>query len=226
MAEMESMVNTREQIGREYGEAAPGPYITISRQCGCSGFTLGLLLAEILNDEAPPGRAWKVYGREILEQLATETNLATELVEKIRARQPHLLLDFFQSFLSTNVPSGLEIRNQITSIIRGMAFEGYVIIVGQGGAGATMGIDNGLHLRMEAPEDWRTREVAKCHGCSLPRARAIIRKREAEREYLRKIYHMRYPREPQFHIVYDQSCFGLATIAQHVVLAMRLKHLL
>ncbi|MCX5673318.1 MAG: cytidylate kinase-like family protein [Planctomycetota bacterium] len=226
MAETESLVNTREQIGREYGEVAQGPYITISRQCGCSGFTLALLLAEVLNDDAPPGRAWKVFGREVLEQLATETNLATELVEKIRAKQPRLVLDFFRSFLGKNVPSGYEIRNRITTIIRGMAFDGYVIIVGQGGSGATTGIDNGLHIRLEAPEDWRAVEVAKSQGCSLPSALAIIRKREKEREYLRRIYHMRFPREPQFHLVYDQSCFGLTTIAKHMILAMRMKHLI
>jgi len=227
MSDIDSVFSTQQQIGREYGQERPGPYVTVSRQCGCSGFTLGLLLAEILNDDAPPGRAWKVYGREILEQLATETNLAAELVEKIWAREPRLVVDFFRSFLSKKkVPSGYEIRNRITSIIRGMAYEGYVIIVGQGGAGATTGIENGLNIRLEAPEDWRAKEVAKSYGCGLAEATSIVRKREKEREYLRRMYLMRYPREPQFHIVYDNSYFGLTTIANHVVHAMRLKQLI
>jgi hypothetical protein len=101
-----------------------------------------------------------------------------------------------------------------------------VILVGQGGSGATTGIDNGLHVRVEAPEDWRAKEVAKSQGCNLPKAKSIIRTREKEREYLRTIYNMRYPREPRFHLVYDQSCFGLTTITKHVVLAMRMKHML
>ena len=228
MSEWQTVLQIREDAARKLREegAIPGPYVAISRQYGCSGFALGLLLAEILTDEAEPGKAWRTYGRDILEQLASETNLATDLVEELKVRKPTLLVDFFRSLTGKNIPSGYEIRNRITAIVRGLAFEGYVIIVGQGSAGATADIDNGISVRLEAPLAWRVEEICKREGCQPEQARLSIRKHKKERQYLRKIYAMRFPREPQFDLAYDMSRFTLTQVAQHVAYMMKLKHIL
>ncbi len=202
---------------------AVGPFLTISRQFGCYGFSLGLLLLEILNETAPPGRGWKVYNREILERLATETNLATELLERERRTKPRLIVDFFRSLSPERIPSGFEIRNRITTIIRGLAVEGYAILVGQGSAGATQDLPNGLSIRLEAPLDWRVNQVAYREGLTETAAKMRIGAVDEERDYLRKIYEAKFGRKPAFHITYDCSVFTLAQIAQHVVYAMKLK---
>ena len=203
-----------------------GPYITISREYGCWGFSLGLLLLDILNEEAPSGKAWKIYHKEILDQLAEDTNMARELIESQRRRKPRAIVDFFRSLSGEKVPSGYEIRNRITNIIRGLAIEGYAIIVGQGGAGATHDLPKGLSIRLEAPEDWRVKQIAFREGLSETEAKLRVRAKERERDYIRKVYETRYPRKPPFSLVYDCSLFSLAQIAQHVVYAMRLKSFL
>lgn len=200
-----------------------GPFLTISRQFGCYGFSLGLLLLEILNEEAPPGKTWKIYNREILEKLATETNLAAELLDRERRSRPQLIVDFFRSLSKERIPSGLEIRNRITTIIRGLAAEGYAIIIGQGGAGATQDMPNGLSIRLEAPLEWRVKQVAYREGVNDTQARLRIKAVEEEREYLRKIYDVKFGRKPAFHLSYDCSVFTLAQIAQHIVYAMKLR---
>ncbi len=227
MSEWQMVLQIREQVARKHKDAAaePGPYITISRQYGCSGFALGLLLAEVLNDEAAPGKVWKVFGREILDQLARETNLATELVEELKTKKPALLVDFFRSLTGKRIPSGLEIRNRITALVRGLAYEGYGIIIGQGSAGATVDIENGLSIRVEAPLDWRIEELCKREGQRPDEVRLTIRRRDKQREYLRKIYAMRFPREPAFDITYDLSKFTLAQVAQHVVSMLKIEHI-
>lgn len=223
LLEAESYVSTRDLIGRKYGQRVTGPYVTISRQSGCSGFALGLLLAEILNDHAPPGRPWKVYGKEILEQLATETNLAEEMVAKLNARDPGLVVDFLRSLMGQNIPSGYEVRNRITSIVRGLAVHGQAILVGQGSSGATWGIENGLNVRLVGPEDWRVRRVAHGYGLARADARAMLRQRDRDRDYLRRIYVMRNGHKLDFNMVFDCSQFGLAQIATNIVAAMKQK---
>lgn len=200
-----------------------GPFLTLSRQFGCYGFSLGLLLLEILNEEAPPGKTWKIYNREILEKLATETNLATELLDRERRSRPRLIVDFFRSLSKERIPSGLEIRNRITTIIRGLAAEGYAIIIGQGGAGATQDMPNGLSIRLEAPLEWRVKQVAYRESLNETQAKMRIKAVDEEREYLRKIYEAKFSRKPAFHLSYDCSVFTLAQIAQQVVYAMKLK---
>jgi len=199
-----------------------GPFLTLSRQFGCYGFSLGLLLLEILNEEAPPDRVWRIYNREILQRLATETDLAAELLDRERRSKPRLIVDFFRSLSKGRIPSGYEIRNRITTIIRGLAMEGYAIIVGQGGAGATHDMPNGLSIRLEAPLGWRVKQVAYREGIDETKARMRIKATEKEREYLRKIYQARFARTPAFNLTYDCSAFTLAQIAQQVVYAMKL----
>jgi cytidylate kinase len=184
---------------------------------------LGLLLLDILNEEAEPGTTWRIYHKEILDRLARETNLATIILERQRSSKPRLLVDFFRSLSGEKVPSGYEIRNRITTIIRGLAIEGHAVIVGQGGAGATADLPNGLSIRLEAPEEWRVKQIAFREGVSEAQARTRMHAKEVEREYLRKIYEARFPRKPSFNLTYDCSAFTLAQIAQHVVYMMKLR---
>jgi len=203
-----------------------GPFVTISRQYGCHGFSVGLLLLELLNEDAEPGQAWQIYHREILTNLAEETNIAEDVLDKERRAKPRLLVDFFKSLNKDKKVSGLQIRNRIATIIRSLAIDGHAILIGQGGAGATHDLPNGISVRLEAPLDWRVKQIAFRDGLNDTEAKLRIKAKEQEREYLRKMYEARFPRRPAFHLVYDCSVFSLAQIAQQIVLAMKHRKLL
>ena len=200
-----------------------GPFVTISRQFGCHGFSVGLLLLDLLNEGADPDESWKIYHREILTRLATETDMAEDILDRQRRARPRLVAGFFKSLGKKRVPSGMQIRNEITTIIRGLAIEGRAILIGQGSSGATMDLPNGLSIRLEAPEDWRVKQVAFRDGLTETQARMRIRAKEREREYLRKLYRAKFRRTPAFNLMYDCSEFSLAQVAQQIVYALKLK---
>lgn len=227
MAKIEVPDHMKEQ--RTEPEIQPelcGPFVTISRQFGCQGFSLGLLLLDILNEEVEPPHAWRIYHKEVLSRLAVETNMAAEVLDRERRSKPRFIVDFFRSLGGEKVPSGIEIRNRINTIIRGLAVQGYAIIIGQGSSGACQDLPNGLSIRLKAPEDWRVKQVAFREGLTATQARLRVQAMEQEREYLRKIYETKFPRRPAFNLVYDTSAFSLTQIAQHVVYAMRLKKII
>ena len=223
MAKVSLSAHMKERRDDEDDESQAGPYVTISREFGCYGFSLGLLLMEILNEDAAPGEGWRIYHREILETLATETDLAAELLDRQRRAKPRLLTDFFRAMAKDRLPSGLAVRKQIATIIRGLAIEGRAIIIGQGGTVATMDLPNGLSVRLTAPQQWRVKEVAFREGLTETKARIRVREKEKERDYLRKLYESKFHSQPSFNLSYDCSVFTLAQIAQHVVYAMKLK---
>jgi hypothetical protein len=199
-----------------------GPFLTISRQFGCYGFSLGLLILEILNDQ--PGMAvWKIYNREILERLAAETNIEEELISTQRLETPSFISDFFRGLSSKRVPSGAEVRRQVTTIIRGLVLRGHAVIVGQGGAAVTSDLPNGLSIRMEAPDEWRVQQVMRREGLSSQAAADRIRTIERQRSHLRKLYEQQFPHRPPFNITYDCSRFSMAEIARHVTEMMQLR---
>ena len=198
-----------------------GPFVAISRQYGCHACSLGLLLAANLDEQTR--QTWSVYHKEILARLATETNLSQEFIDRERSSKPSVLVDFFRTFSTEHIPSGYEIRNRITTVIRGLAIQGHAIIIGQGSAGATQDLPNGLSVRLEAPEDWRVKQVSAREGLDETQARQRIREVETQRGYLRHIYELKFPRKPAFHITYDCSAFSISELAQHIAAMMKIK---
>jgi hypothetical protein len=204
---------------------AVGPFVTISRQHGCRGAALGFLLADELNFDATGGQRWQVYHKEILSRLATETNVAQDMLQYEQTHKPSLIEDFFRSFSEEHIPSGYEIRRRITMIVRGVAIQGHAILIGQGGTAATRDLGNGLSIRLEAPEQWRARQTAAEENVATERAIKEIREIDAEREYVRRFYESHPPRRPGFDIVYDCSALTHEQIARHVVGMMRIMRL-
>jgi cytidylate kinase len=202
----------------------PGPYITISRQWGCDGIELGQILVSKLNERDEETR-WKLYQKELLKQLAEDTGLAEEILEKERKSKPSLLKDFLRGLRKNSIPDGYEVRNKITMMVRTIAFEGHAVIIGQGGTAATADLANGLSIRVEAPREWRIARICRRENLEKQAAVARIAEIEREREHLREIYERQNPREPAFNLVFDNAMFNNEQIADMVIRAMEEKNL-
>jgi hypothetical protein len=212
----------RQRIGDIVQKKQPGPYLTISRQYGCDGLELAELLIEKLNRRDEQQR-WKLYHKELLKQLAQDTGLTEEMIEKERFSKPSLLKDFFRGLLSINIPDGYEIRKKITMMVRTGAFEGHAVIIGQGGNSATADLANGLSVRIEAPKEWRVARVSVREHLSRDEATARIDEIDAQRQYLRDIHEEQHPRQPAFHLTFDKSFLTNEQIAGLILLAMEQK---
>ena len=203
----------------------PGPYITISRQWGCDGIELGQMLVSKLNQRDKEQR-WKLYQKELLRQLAEDTGLAEEILEKERKSKPSLLKDFLRGLRKNSIPDGYEVRNKITMMVRTIAFEGHAVIVGQGGTAATGDLANGLSIRVEAPKDWRIARICRRESIEKSAAISKIEEIEKERKLLRTIYEQQNPREPAFNLMFDNAMFNNDQISDLVIIAMEEKKLI
>ncbi len=203
----------------------PGPYLTISRQWGCDGVDLCKTLVSKLNQRDPDQR-WKLYQKELLKQLAEDTGLTEEILEKERVSKPSLLKDFFRGLKKSGIPDGYEIRNKITMMVRTIAFEGHAVILGQGGTAATGDLANGLSIRVEAPKDWRIARICRRENLDKQAAVTQITEIEKERDRLRQIYERQNSREPAFNLVFDNASFRNEQIADLVIASMEEKKLI
>lgn len=216
------MRDNLEDLGKK---KEPGPYLTISRQYGCDGYELGDLLLERLAQREDDSK-WKLFKKELLKELAESTGLAEEVIERERLAKPSLLKDFLRGVRKNNIPDGYEIRNKVTIMVRTLAFEGYAIIIGQGGTAATADLANGLSVRIEAPKEWRIARVSRREN--LKRQEAILRIEEIEkgRKHLRKIYEQQNTREPAFKLMLDNSVFNMEQAVEMILFAMENKGLI
>jgi len=215
----------RENLDNIEGKTEPGPFITISRQFGCDGYKLGdILLEKLLEREGED--SWQLYKKEILKQLAEDSGLTEDVIEKERKAKPNLIREFFRGVRRNNLPGGYEIRNKITFMVRTVAFEGYAIIIGQGGTAATADLGGGISVRIEAPKDWRIIRVSRRDNMLKEEAAAKLEKIEKERSHLRNIYEEKNPRKPAFNLTIDNSKFTLDEIADLIIYAMEQKGLI
>ena len=198
-----------------------GPFVAISREFGCGGFSLGLLLLDLLNDDAEEGKSWHIYHKEIIESLAAETGMTMDVLDRRRRQKPGVFSEMFRSLGGKRVPSGLEIRRRMAGIIRGIAMDGHAILVGQGSTLATTGIPHGLRVRLVAPLPWRVKQVAFREALSETQAKIHINEETERRLYLQKIYERKTARTSPFHLTFDCSVFKLSQIAVLVYRAMK-----
>jgi hypothetical protein len=215
----------REHLEAERPKKDPGPYLTISRQYGCDGYELGLVLVELLNERDPQQR-WRLWYKELLSQLAEDTGVDVERLGRERLAKPGLIKDFLRGLKKSDVPDRVEILNHLRLMIRTLAFNGYCIIIGRGGAAASSDVANGLSLRIEAPKEWRIARLCQRESISRQAAADKLERIEKERAHLRAYYTQQNPREPAFNLVFDNSVFPKASLAALVIKAMEEKKMI
>jgi cytidylate kinase len=200
-------------------QAVATPFITISRQYGCYGYSLGKRLEEALAVEGE--KPWRVYNREILETLAQQASHGVELLRRKRLETEDPVFDYLRGLIGKHVPSGPEVRQRITLILRDLAREGHVILVGQGGGAVTADLPGGLSLRFEAPHDWRVRQICHMMKVDPEEAGEKILREDRERDALLAIYGGAPGSRPTFDLSFDCSAFTLEDVLEVVLTVMR-----
>ena len=212
----------RDHLDETRKKKGPGPYLLISGQHGCDDYEVGLLLAEKLNerDEQHP---WKVYYKELLKQLAEDMGITEEILERERFANPGFLNNFLIGLKKHGIPDRMEINNNITHLVRTIAFEGFCVIIEQSTIAATSDIDNGLSVRIEAPKDWRMARICHKESLDVHAAKEKIEKIDQQWARLHDAFELRSRREPAFNLVLDNSLFSKEMITELVLKAMEEK---
>lgn len=146
-----------------------GPIITLSRQSGCEGKRIALILKDRLNSTTV-GAPWKVIDKEILEKSAQELNLSKSKIEHFyEGHDTSTFIDMFVSFSKSYV-NDLRIKNTIRDIINSFCNQGHIILVGRAGAAILQDKKNALNIRLTAPFYWRMDTIMKNRSCGIEEA--------------------------------------------------------
>jgi cytidylate kinase len=168
-----------------------GPVITISREYGCpSKIIAGRLAEELTKKLFVKGKdiKWKVITKEIMAESAKALEVEPEEIKYVFQYEQKSMVDaIISAQFNKYYKSERKIRNTVAKVIRNMAHEGHVIIVGRGGVAITHDIPSSLHIMLEAPLEWRALRVSENYKISHEEARKtaidIDKKRKKFREY-------------------------------------------
>jgi cytidylate kinase len=191
----------RERTGKRKSSGpdfyAPGPVITISRDYGCPGRRIARRLSETLTEKNTRlGRTqeWKWISKEIIEESARELKLSPTLIQDLSDYRTRGFFENLALFFSDEFyPGDVKIKNTIARFIYNAASEGNVVIVGRAGESITKNFEKSLHIKLQAPLNWRTKQVADSFGMSLVDAKKEVLEMDKRRTQFRNYFEKDLP---------------------------------
>ena len=169
--------------------------ITINRELGSGGRTIGRKLAERL--EVP------FYDKSVIQQLKKKYNLTADEIERLKGQKHNWWAEFKRSMMLmpnfvapqvlpdySSMPDFLitdEIFKAETEILKGIAADGSCVIAGRSGFYIFRDHPNHLSILIQASMDYRIKRVMEKQKISAEEAKAIIDEVDEGREnYVKK----------------------------------------
>lgn len=213
----------RERTGKRKSSGpdfyAPGPVITISRDYGCPGRRIARLLSETLtekNARLGGNIEWKWISKEIIEESARELKLSPTLIQDLSDYRTRGFFENLALFFSDEFyPGDVKIKNTIAKFIYNAASEGNVVIVGRAGESITKNFEKSLHIKLQAPLEWRAKQVADSYGMSIIDAKKEVIDMDKRRTQFRNYFEKDLPDIEFFDIF-----FNVATMTDEEIIEM------
>ncbi len=187
--------------------------ITISRQFGAGGLTLGQLVAQRLN--------YTFFDQEIIQMIAEKAKVSQEFVESIEKEAGGKFLRFVNSL----VPKGVVERvlsaergyideeiyvDLLHKIIAKIAEADNTVILGRGGQYILKGREQVYHVLLVADKEHRIRFIENKYKLSPKQALQLVDTQDKRRINLyRKFHRVDYDQPDHYHLVLNMGMLGV-----------------
>jgi cytidylate kinase len=220
-----------DRLQEERGNAySPGPVITISRQSGCPAKTIAKLLTEKLTEKMKVKGydvLWRMITKEVMSESARELDVDPAQIKYIFDYEQKGVIDnILAAHLSKYYKSDRKIRNTIGKVIRNIASEGNVIIVGRAGVVIAHDIQKSLHINLEAPLEWRVIRTSNKHSISMEEAEKYTIDVDRKRKQFRDYFEGKNTDYTWFDLTFNCMSLSADEIASIIVKAAEIKKLL
>ncbi|MGQ9842217.1 MAG: cytidylate kinase-like family protein [Spirochaetota bacterium] len=213
----------KQHVVEDREKANTHPFITISREYGCGGFDIAVKLIDILNKEYHATPIWAAYDKQILDKITSDLGLTEALTETLTHTSRSKMTDLFQTTFS-KFPSQVAVYRKLAEVVRTLAINGHVVIVGRAGNIITREMPYGLHVRIVAPMSYKVTRIAAMLKVSQTEAREIIEKKQIDRESFIKNFLKFDPDDPHnYDLVINNENFAVAELARLIIDAMKRK---
>ncbi|HVX12771.1 MAG TPA: cytidylate kinase-like family protein [Pirellulales bacterium] len=186
--------------------------ITLSRESGAGGAAVARELGRLLE--------WPVYDRELLERIAEETGLRSELLESLDEKRSHWLVETLESLSGVGFMSGAGYARYLAETMLALASHGNCVIVGRGSTSLVPRASS-LRVRLVASLEDRTERTRQRLNLSKAAALAHVRETDAHREGFVKDYLHHQVGDPhEYDLIINTSRFSISESAQMIITAL------
>jgi cytidylate kinase len=196
--------------------------ITISRQFGAGGAQVARRVADAL--------AWSVVDNELIGLVAERAGLSPEEVAKRDERVPSFVERLARTLVVSSQEFALpqpdqaalmpepEIVKITEAVVREVAAQGRVVLVGRAASAVLSRRHDALHARVVASPSWRAVQVAEREKIDPAAAEKRVDEMDAQRaRYHRQYYGRDWEDSVHYHIVLNTEMLGLGGAAEVLV---------
>ncbi len=194
-------------------------FVTISRQAGAGGITIGRILGNILREHDKRGRCgcpWTVFDRDLVAETLKEHNLSRRLEAFMSEDKESEVQDTLEELFGLHPARWILVRKTSQTILR-LAQEGRVILVGRGANVLTRKLVGGFHVRLVGSYAKRLEHMRSYYGLNAGQAEALIKKEDAGRKsYLKKYFSQDIDDPLLYDLVINTDAVSYEDAARHI----------
>jgi len=165
------------------------PFVTISRETGAGGIQFGDLLVDYLNRfDIKRKNDWKIFDKNLLEQIVKEHDLPAEMAKYIPEKKISQMQDVLEQLFSLH-PSEQSLIRKASNTIFHLALLGDVVLIGRGSNIITKDLIGGIHLRLIDTIEKKIKNIQDIFNIGKTEAIKFIKKEDKERKlYIKKYF--------------------------------------
>jgi cytidylate kinase len=159
----------------------PPPIVTISREAGARGTTLGHGVAERLG--------FRLWDQELVQRIAEQSGASEALLSAVDEQARNAIEDLLAGILMGDSFTEKEYLSQLMRVVHAIAQHGSAVVIGRG-AQYVLPADAALRVRVVGSFEERVRSLSSARGLPEREARSEIEKIDRERlAFIRHHYH-------------------------------------
>jgi cytidylate kinase len=166
---------------RAAAEKKDRPFITLSREYGSGAYEIGEKIIMLINEKYKSKPEWAAYDKKLLDNIVNDLGISETLAESLTSNTKQKLSDFIQTFFS-KFPPQVAVYRKLTETMRRLAINGHVVLVGRASNMITRDIENGFHVRIVAPVQYRAGRISSWKNISMKEAEQIVTEKNKERD--------------------------------------------
>ena len=192
--------------------------ITISREFGSGGRTIGKMIAEKLG--------YKFYDSEIIERVVEESGLSKEIVEKYDEYATHKRSFLYSIAINSSTAGmdpyhGISFANQVQiaqiKVINEIAKDGNCVIIGRGADYILRDRDDVLNVFIYADMKHKADRVLSVYGANEKKIEDRIKDKDTKRKVFYRSFTMReWGVYTNYNLMLDSGMIGLERCADIV----------
>lgn len=196
-----------------------GPRLTVafSREGAASGKRIAREVAAKLQ--------WPVYDRELVEQIAQDAGLSTQVVESVDEHRSSFIVETLEAFTGASAMGGAGYAHRLRKTLAALGAHGECVIVGRG-ATAILPRETTVSIRIVASISDRVAEYSRRHQVAQQAAKAELRRLDKERaDFVRQYFHKDIDDPHGYDLVVNTSHLTVEACVELCLRAVRLKEL-